>query len=886
MRGWRRPLYLWRNLFRKTQVERELDEELRAYVELLTEEKVREGMTAADARRAALLEVGGMDQLKEQVREVRSGAMLETLIQDVRYGVRVLAKNPGFTAVAVLTLALGIGANSAIFSVVNAVLLRPLAYEDPERLVLINHNYRKLDLKATVSAPGYAYYREHARSFSAVAAFTGWSVNLTGDGEPERLQGMAVTPNIFPLLGAEAARGRALLEEEGQVGRNKVVVLSDALWQRRFGGDPNVLGRAVTLNGEPYTIVGVMPPSFQFGREFGPPADFWAPITFTPQQLAPTNLTNEYLTVLASLKPGVSITQAQAELDSIARTLRDQYMPGSDESNWGLLATPMRELVVGNIRPALLVLLGAVALVLLIACANVANLMLARSATRQKEIAIRAALGAGRGRVMRQLLTESTLVALAGGAAGLLLAGWGVNFLVRINEDKIPRAYEIGLDWNVVAFTAGVALLTGLVFGLGPAFRAARVDLHDTLKEGGRGGSAGMRRGVRGALVVAEVSLAVVLLVGAGLLVRSFVSLQHVSPGFRPEHVLAMQVSLPLNSYKEPQQRAAFYRQALERIGALPGVRAAGATSVLPMSGQTQSGSFNIEGRPVAPNEPRPHGDRWSVTHDYFRAMGIPLLRGRYFSERDAEDAPGVAIVDEAMARKYWPNEDPVGRRISFEGGTANPKWREVVGVVGHVKHKGLEGESRAQYYVPHPQNPGSSMFVVAQAEGDPSVLAGPVRDAIRSIDRDLPVYSVTTMERMVADSLAERRFSMLLLGVFAAVALLLAVVGLYGVLSYTVAQRTHEIGIRMALGARAADVLRLVVGQGLWLAIAGVGLGIAFALALTRLMRGLLYGVSPADPATFAGVALVLLAVALAACLVPALRATKVDPTTALRAE
>ncbi|HLL77414.1 MAG TPA: ABC transporter permease [Pyrinomonadaceae bacterium] len=811
---------------------------------------------------------------------------METVIQDVRYGVRVLAKNPGFTAVAVLTLALGIGANSAIFSVVNAVLLRPLAYKDPERLVLINHNYRKLDLRATVSAPGYTYYREHAQSFSAVAAVTGWNVNLTGDGEPERLQGMTVTPNLFPMLGAEAARGRVLLEEEGQPGRNKVVVLSDALWQRRFGGDQSVVNRTVTLNGEPYSVVGVMPPSFRFGREFGPPADFWAPIAFTPQQLAPTNLTNEYLTVLASLKPGVSLQQAQAELDSIAATLRNQHMPGSDESNWGLLATPMGEQVVGDIRPALLVLLGAVALVLLISCANVANLTLARAAARQKEIAIRAALGAGRGRVVRQLLTESTLIALAGGAAGLLMANWGLSFLLRINEDKIPRAYEIGLDWRVVAFTAGVSLLTGIVFGLGPAFQSARVDLHDTLKEGGRGGSAGVGRRVRGALVVAEVSLAVVLLVGAGLLVRSFVSLQHVSPGFRPQQVIAMQVSLPVNRYAEPRQRAAFYRQVAEAMRALPGVRAAGAVSVLPMSGQNQSGSFSIEGRPVAPNESMPHGDRWAATHDYFNAMGIPLLRGRYFSERDAEDAPGVAIVDETMARKYWPNEDPVGKRISFEGGAANPKWREIVGVVGHVKHRGLEGESRTQYYVPHPQNPNSSMFLVAQAGGDPAALAAPVREAVRSLDRDLPVYRVTTMERLVADSLAQRRFSMLLFGVFAGVALLLAIVGLYGVLSYTVAQRTHEIGIRMALGARASDVLRLVVGQGLWLTLLGVALGLAGALALTRLMAGLLYGVSAFDPATFAVVALLLTAVALLACLIPARRATRVDPTTALRAE
>ena len=886
MPAWRRPAHFWRNLFRKGEVERELDDELRAYVELLTAEKMRGGMDADASRRAALLEVEGVEQVKERVREVRAGAMLETIIQDLRYGVRVLAKSPVFTAVAVLTLALGIGANSAIFSIVNAVLLRPLDYKDSGRLVLVNHNYRKLGLRASVSAPGYAHYREHAQSFSAVAAYTGWSVNLTGDGEPERLQGLTVTPNLFPLLGADAARGRVLLEEEGQPGRGRVIVLSDALWRRRFGADPNVVGRALTLNGNPFTVVGVMPPAFRFGREFGPAADFWAPITFTQQQLSPDNLTNEYLGVVASLKPGVSLAQAQAEMDAIAKTLRDQYMPGSDEAYWGLLVTPMSELVVGDIRPALLVLLGAVALVLLIACANVANLMLARAASRQKEIAIRSALGAGRGRVVRQLLTESTLIALLGGAAGLLLANWGLTFLLRMNEDKIPRAHEIGLDWGVVAFTAGVSLLTGLAFGLGPAFQTSRVDLHDTLKEGGRSGSAGTRRGVRGALVVAEVSLAVVLLVGAGLLVRSFVGLRHVSPGFQPEHVIAMQVSLPYKRYPEPGQQADFYRRAMESAAALPGVRAAGAVSSLPMGGDTMSSSFRIEGRPVSPNETLPHGDLWSATHDYFRALGIPLVRGRYFSERDAADAPGVAIIDEVTARKYWPSEDPVGKRISFEGDGDDRKWREVVGVVGHVKNRGLEGEARPQYYVPYPQNPFSSMAIVVQAEGDPAALAGTVRGAIQAIDVDLPVYRVTTMERLVADSLAERRFSTLLLGVFAAVALLLAAVGLYGLLSYTVAQRRHEIGIRMALGARAGDVLRLVVGQALWLTLAGIALGLVAALALTRVMAGLLYGVSALDPATFAGVALLLLAVALAACLVPARRATRVDPAIALRAE
>ena len=815
---------------------------------------------------------------------------MNTLLKDLRYAARVLRKSPGFTLVAVIAIALGVGANTAIFSVVNAVLLKPLDYKDPSQLVLLRHNYKKLDLKATVAAAGYAYYRDNAKSFSDVAAFNTFSANLTGEGEPERLAGMYVTANMFPTLGAQAAQGRTLLPEENETGRNKVVVLSDGFWHRRFAGLP-VVGKNVTLNGEPYTVVGVMPPSFNLGREFGggQTPDLWAPITFRPEQLAPdTGWGVEYLNVVARMKPGVSVEQAQAEMNNIAAEVRRQFLTDTEESSWGLLLTPLDEFVVGNIRTALWILLGAVLFVLLIACANVANLMLARSAVRQKEIAVRAALGASRWRVMRQLMTESVLLSLVGGGLGLLLAMWGVDLLLKLNGARIPRAAEIGLDSRVLLFTLGVSVLTGIVFGLAPAFQTSDVNLHDTLKEGGRSGKTAVRRGVRNALVVAEMSFAVILLVGAGLLIRSFIQLQQVSPGFDPRGVLAMQVSLPQNKYADATARAAFNNRVLEEVRALPGVKTAGTTTSLPMSGSNQSGSFTIEGRPVTPGEDPPHGSRWLSSEDYFQTMGVKLVRGRLFDARDVANAPGVAIVDETLARKYWGTEDPVGKRISFEGPDDQPRWREIVGLIEHVRNEGLEGESRGQYYSPYSQATGGgpNLYVVVRTDGDPASLAPSVRNAITSVDRDMPVFRVATMEQMVADSLAQRRFSMLLFGIFASLALVLAVVGLYGVMSYGVAQRTHEIGLRMALGAQGRDVLRMVVGQGMGLVGAGLGIGLLGAFALTRLMSSLLYGVSATDPLTYAGIAILLGAVALLASYLPARRATKVDPMVALRYE
>jgi predicted permease len=811
---------------------------------------------------------------------------VERIWQDVRFGLRTLVKTPGFTFVAIAALALGIGANSAIFSVVNAILLRPLAYNKPEQLVLINHFYRTINLNASVSAFGYKHYVDNAKSFSSIAALTGWAVNLTGEGEPERLAGRVVSPNFFSTLRVQPSQGRVFADGEDQEGRNRVVVLSHSFWQRRFGGDSSVLNRTITLNGLNYTVIGILPAYFQFGREMGQTADLWSPLTFTQNQLSSNSLTNEFLFVIARLKDGITMDQAQAELDTIAANLRSQYMPNADSSLWTLRVSSLRETVVGDIRESLLVLLAAVALVLLIACANVANLLLARGTSRQKEIAIRTAIGAGRGRIIRQLLTESVLLSLAGGLIGLGLGWLLVKLLVGIIEDRLPRAHEISLDPSVFAFAALISVFTGLLFGLLPALHLSRADLHGTLKEGGRASTGGARKGVRSALVVLEMALALVVLVGAGLLIKSFGRVQNINPGFRADHLITMQLSLPEQGYREPAQRVAFFQQLLERIRALPGVEAVGSTSILPLSGSNSSGSFQIEGRVIPQGQSSPHGDRWSATTDYFKTMGIRLVKGRFFEERDSAEAPGVALIDETMAAKYWPNEDPVGKRITFEGGPQNPRWREIVGIVGHVKHANLEGESRVQYYIPYYQRPQSSMYLVARSTGDPTTIAGSIRGAVATSDPNLPVFRVRTLEQYVSDSMAQRRFAMYLFGVFAIIALILAAVGLYGVMAYSVTQRTHEIGVRMALGARRADVMKLVVGNGMLLAGAGVVVGIGAAFGLTRLMATLLFNVKATDLSVFALIAVGLTGVAVAASYLPARRATKVDPMIALRYE
>jgi putative ABC transport system permease protein len=796
----------------------------------------------------------------------------------------MLLKSPGFTAAAIIALALGIGANTAIFSVVNSVLLRPLGYREPERLVTISHLYPKLDLVASVSAPGYIDYRDQASVFEQTAASTNFSYNVTGGGgDPERVQGRRVTANFFPLLGVAPTLGRTFLAEEDAPDKARVAVLSHGLWQRRFGGDPLIINRTITLNNESYMVLGVMPAEFKFGRD-----ELWAPIAFTPEQLSNDRRGSEYLGVMARLKPGVTIEQAQTELDLIARRIVEAN-PGTypADSRWGVQLKSLNEEVVGDVRPALLVLMGAVGFLLLIACSNVANLMLARAAARSREIAIRTALGASRLRLVRQLLTESLLLAFIGATAGLLLALWGIDLLVALEPANIPRAREISIDARVLLFTFGLSLVTGVLFGILPAVQASRPELSGALKEGARGSSLGAGlRSARSLLVVAEIAVALVLLVGAGLMVRSFSRLLTVSPGFRTDNVLTLQVALPTTKYKEPQQRRAFYQELLGQIKAMPGVEAAGAVSNLPLGGAGTSFTFQIEGRPTPEGVLSPHTDGRVATTDYLQTMSIPLQRGRYFSERDNADGQQVAIIDETLARLYFPGEDPVGKRVSFEGPPENRIWREIVGVVGAIRHKGLDAEFKGQLYYPHAQSPAGGMYIVLRTSNDPTSLFSAVRGAVRAVDKDQPVYNVRTMTEVLNNSVAQKRFSMFLLSIFAGVALVLTAVGIYGVMAYTVSARTNEMGIRIALGAKSRDILRLIVGQGMILALAGVAAGLVAALCVTRVMSSLLYGVSTTDPLTFAAIALLLTGVALLACYVPARRATKVDPIIALRYE
>ncbi|HXG64194.1 MAG TPA: ABC transporter permease [Blastocatellia bacterium] len=800
---------------------------------------------------------------------------METLSQDLRYGVRMLLKNPGFTAAALLALTLGIGANTAIFSVVNAVLLRPLPFEESERLVLVWEKRMALGrVRNVASFPDYYDWKAQNTVFEDMAAYRGGGFTLGGD-TPERIQGTVTTPNLFSVLRVQPQTGRSFLPEEDQPGNNLVVILSHGLWQRRFAADPNIVGQTVLMNDRNYTVVGVMPADFIYPNRR---TEIWVPLT--PDQDDRNNRGGHSLGVIARLKPGITLDQARAEMDGIAANLEQQYQVNTGH---GVNIFPLYEEVVGDIRPMLWVAFGAVGFVLLIACANVANLLLARAATRQKEIALRTALGAGRGRIVRQLLTESLLLALAGGALGVLLALWGVDALLTISPNSIPRVWEIGLDGRVLGFTLLVTLATGLFFGLIPALQASRPNLNEALKEGGRTLSASFRRNrLRSIFVISEVAICLVLLIGAGLMARSFIRLLDVDPGFNPENVLTANVSLSPIKYREPHQRVAYYRESLEKIKALPGVQAAGIILDLPMSGNAASRYFRIEGRP-----PQPPGQGYNTNLNatapgYFKTMGIPLIAGRDFDERDVIGAPEVVIINEAMAREFWPDEDPLGKRLAVGDGP----WRTVIGVVGNVKYRGLDADTRQEMYWPYYQMGFSGGTFVARTGSDPENMAAAVRSAMQEVDRDQPVYNIRAMEEVMSETVAPRRFNMLLLAIFAGVALALAAVGIYGVMAYTVNRRTHEIGIRMALGASRGDVLKLVVGQGMALAAVGVSIGLVAAYGLTRLLASLLFGVSDKDPVTFIALSLLLAGVALLACYVPARRATKVDPMVALRNE
>ncbi|HWP44968.1 MAG TPA: ABC transporter permease [Blastocatellia bacterium] len=803
---------------------------------------------------------------------------MDTFIRDIRYGVRMLVKSPAFSVVAIITLALGIGANTAIFSVVNSVLLNPLPFSDPDRLLVLRKTKIPVHPEFSVSPGNFLDWQSQATVFEQLAAYRTTSFNFVPyGGDPERVRAARVSAGTFTMLGIQPARGRDFLPEEDQEGRGDVAAISNSLWQRRFGGDPGIIGQPIKLSGRSYTIVAIMPGSFQFPEEG---IDVWVPNAFTADERQAHGA--HYLSVVGRLKQGVTIEQARAEMETIAQRLAEQY-PDSN-AGWSVMVTPMLDYTVRSIKPALIVLLGAVGFVLLISCANVANLLLARAAARQKEIAIRTALGSNRWRIVRQLMTESLLLAIIGGGAGLLLAVWGIDGLLALAPEDLPRVKEVGMDGSVLLFTLGVTLATGLGFGVAPALHASRPNLNETLKDAGRGTSAGVRRQrIRSLLVVSEVALAFVLLVGGTLLIRSFYTLQQVDPGFNPENALAVTISLPSAKYQKNAQMVSFFDQLIKRVSALPGVESVGGTYVLPIIDDFILG-VEVEGRPQERDTDLPKTNYFAVTPGYFRAMGIPLIRGRDFTERDVEGQKRVVIINRTMADALFPGEDPIGKRIHITMG--EEIFREIVGVVGDVKQNGLDQQTKNQTYEPFAQDPSTLMKLIVRSSGDPTSLAGAIRSEVLALDREQPLNSVRTLSDIISASIAQQRFSMLLLCVFAAVALALAAVGLYGVMSYGVTQRTHEIGIRMALGASRKDVVRMVAGQGASLAGLGIAIGLGAAWALTRLMESLLFQVSATDTLAFTLVPLLLAGVALAASFIPARRASKVDPMIALRYE
>jgi putative ABC transport system permease protein len=798
---------------------------------------------------------------------------METLFQDLRYGARLLIKRPAFTAIAIITLALGIGANTAIFSVVNGVLLRPLPYPEPERLVTLRFNQ---------SLPDLEDIRSQSQTFEHFGGVVMQALDYTSEAEPVQVQAALCNRDLFGALGAKPATGRTISEDEDSYGGPPVVVLSHGFWQRHFGGDANVIGRAITLSGNSYTIIGVMPADFTMPREN---PDVWAAVRVANANAARFRGVH-FLRTYFRLKQGVSVAQAQAEFENIDRWLEQQYPEENKGRQTAMI--PLHERVVGNTRPALLVLFGAVGLVFLIACANFANLLLARAASRQQEIVIRAALGAGRGRLIRQMLTESVLLSVLGGACGLVLAMWGIDLLIALKPANLPRLSAIGIDVWVLGFTLAVSILTGVIFGLVPAFSSSRLNVNEALKEGGRGTTGGSARHlIRSLLVVSEVALALVLLIGAGLLIKGFLLLWRVDPGFRTEDMLTMRIELPEARYREVAKQMQFRQQALDELNSQAGVRAA-MVSELPLSGDSLTHNFIIEGRPPLAVGEAPELETRTVSRDYFATMDIPLLRGREFTASDRMGAPVVGMVNESFVREYFPNEEVMGARIRWA--RANPPvWMTIIGVVGDVKHFGLNQPEQPAFYGLYEQldQPWKRwMYVVARSEQDSASLAALVKSQVWKVDNRIPVTKVQTMSEVMAASVAEQWFNMLLLGLFAGVAMLLAGVGIYGVMSYSVTQRTHEIGVRMALGASSGDVLGMVLRQGAVVTLAGVALGLGGSFALTRLMSSLLYGVSATDPATFAIISAALVAVALAACYIPARRATRVDPMIALRYE
>jgi putative ABC transport system permease protein len=889
---WRRYLRFW-----GPDVDADVEDELRFHVDMRARDYEARGLPPSAARHAALERFGDVERiggaLRDHDRRRERGRHrrehMSDLTQDLRYGLRSLLRTPGFTGVAVLTLALGIGATTAIFSVVNAVLLRPLPYPEAERIVMVWMDNRRQGTPEDIhSWPNYADYRAQNRVFAELAAYVPSGYNITGgcvEGacEPQRVAAAASTAPLFGVLGVNPLLGRVYSADEEQQGRDAVVVISHGLWTRQFGGDPAVVGRTVRLNGRARTVIGVMPRGFAFPS---PDTDVWVPLVVPPQAREQRLVYGLY--VVGRLKPAVTLERARGDMTTLARRLEEQY-PENRDLGVNLVALP--EQVIGKtLRTALWIMLGAVAAVLLIGCANVANLLLSRAATREREVGVRLALGASRGRLVRQLLTESVLLASLGGALGVLLAWGGLRVLVGLAPADIPRLDQVRVDGVVLAVVALVVMVTGVAFGLVPALQASRPNLVEALREGGRGGTAGQRgHRLRRLLAGAQVALVVVLLTAAGLLIRSFLQLQQVQLGFRPDHLLTMQLALPSAKYQSPQQRLAFYDALVERVREVPGVQGAGAISDIFLSQTPRSTIFTIEGRPPTPDQQNAEVPLDAVTPDYFRVMGIPLKAGRTFTARDGPDAPPVVMVNENMARRFWPGEDPIGKRFKY-GAPDTPDsvspWLTIVGVVGDMRRTGYDAPVRYETFLPLAQQPVPWMTLVVRTAREPLALAPAVRAQVRAIDPELPVYEIKSMDQLLSAMVAQRRFSMALLGTFAGLALVLGLVGVYGVTSYLVVQRTREVGLRLALGAQPQELVRMVVRQGMGVAAAGIGIGLVGALAVTRLMAGLLYGVSPTDAATLAAVTALLALATLLANYVPARRAARVDPIVALRSD
>ncbi|MGH9452491.1 MAG: ADOP family duplicated permease [Terriglobia bacterium] len=871
---------------RRRQREQELDEEIRSHLAMATRERIEQGEDPAEAEASVRREFGNETLVKEVTRDMWGWGWFEQLIQDLRYGLRQLRKSPGFTAVAVLTLALGIGANTAIFSIVDAVLLRPFPYPHPDQLVLMfDVPLQQPSALSGISYRDFTECREQNRVLSAMAGNAFHDLTLTGAGEPSIVNTADVTPEIFALLNAKPLAGRTLLPEDGKQGAAPVAVVSENLWRSRFGANPDLIGQSINLDMRSFTVVGILPASFRY-PDGAPHQDVWIPIAqdpvFGPRLLLPGV---PAMGGIGRLKPGVSVAQAQAEMKTLGARLAKQF-PAQD-TGLTIRIEPYRQFVVGNVRPALLILLGAVGLVLLIACANIANLLLSRATSRGREIAVRIALGAERSRIIRQLLTESALLGLLGGFAGVLLAGWGVWSVRPLLPSELIRINSIHVGGSVLVFALLLSLVAALAFGLAPALLATPSNLQTNIKEGGQRTSQRGGQRVRSFLVVAEISLAMVLLVAGGLLIRSLALVTSVNPGFEPKNVIEAEVSLPQFQYSTPQQWTAFANELLPRLHAQPGLRDSALAGPLPMDRQGEAGlGFTIVGNPPLPPGKSTTADYSTVSPDYFRVMRIPLQRGRFFSAQDSPSNPNVAIISETLARRYFPNQDPIGRQMRFGFPPNGSVSREIVGVVGDVRDVALSRKPGPMMYVPFAQAPLYGGEVVVRSSLSASSVADGIRRAVHSIDKDLPVTDVESFPDAVGASIAQERFRTLLLSSFSGIALILAAIGIFGVISYSASQRTHEIGIRMALGARQRDVLRLILGQGAKLALLGLGAGAVAALLLTRFLSALLFGVRPSDPVTYVVVALILAGVALLASYIPARRAAKVDPMVALRHE